>query len=177
MTAKLQQLLDYLDSATGRLPLDELMAKLDEIDLDDDDVSDFIQFNDNHYARNLIKAGQWYHALALCWKNGQRSPIHDHGQSSCGVRVLRGTATETQFEFTAHGHVKATFSRELYVGQVCGSEDDDLHQVSNLQEGDADLVTLHIYSPPLLHMGTYSITDLKRGIEPMYLEFHDGGGI
>lgn len=177
MTPKLAELIAYLDSATGRIPLKELTAKIDEIDLDDDDVADFIHFNNHHYSRNLIKAGAWYHALALCWKNGQRSPIHDHGQSSCGVRVLRGTATETQFEFTAHGHVKATFSRELYAGQVCGSEDDDLHQVSNLQEGNAELVTLHIYSPPLLHMGTYSITDLKRGIEPMYLEFHDGAGI
>jgi cysteine dioxygenase len=62
-------------------------------------------------------------------------------------------------------------------GSVCASEDDNLHQISNLQDGDADLVTLHIYSPPLLHMGTYSITDLTRGIEPMYLEFSDGAGI
>ena len=60
---------------------------------------------------------------------------------------------------------------------MCGSEDDDLHQISNLQAGDADLVTLHIYTPPLLQMGTYSITDLTRGTEPMFLEFSGGAGI
>src|SRR5205807_7632445 len=43
----------------------------------------------------------------LCWRNGQRSPIHDHRGSSCGVRVLRGTMTETQFAFAPNGHVKA----------------------------------------------------------------------
>lgn len=178
MTKKLESLLHYLDGLKARAPLAELTARLSDIDLDCDDVADFLHFSSHHYTRNLIRAGKWYHALALCWKNGQRSPIHDHAQSSCGVRVLRGIATETLFEFTPCGHVKATFSRDHLPGSVCGSEDDDLHQVSNLQDGNADLVTLHVYSPPLLQMGTYSITDMKRGVEPMYvMEFHDGAGI
>jgi cysteine dioxygenase len=154
-----------------------LTAQLAELDLEADELASYIRFSDRHYTRNLVRAGEWYHLLVLCWKNGQRSPIHDHGQSSCGVRVLRGTATETLFEFTPHQHVKATFSRDLLPGSVCGSEDDDLHQVSNLQDGDADLVTLHVYTPPLLHMGTYSLTDLTRGVEPMFLEFSDAAGI
>jgi hypothetical protein len=38
-------------------------------------------------------------------------------------------------------------------------------------------VTLHVYSPPLLVMGTYSLTDRSRGEEPMLLEFSDAAGI
>jgi hypothetical protein len=52
-----------------------------------------------------------------------------------------------------------------------------MHQVSNLQPGTADLVTLHLYSPPLLRMGTYSITDQTRGEELMLLEFSEAAGI
>jgi DMSO/TMAO reductase YedYZ molybdopterin-dependent catalytic subunit len=52
---------------------------------------------------------------------------------------------------------------------VIGNEDGDLHQVSNLQAGSADLVTLHVYSPPLLRMTTYSLTDRTRG-EEVWLE-------
>ena len=85
--------------------------------------------------------------------------------------------TETLFELTANGHVKATFSRELMPGGVIGSEDADIHQISNLQLGDADLVTLHVYSPPLLWMGTYSLTDRTRGQEAMFVEFRDAAGI
>ncbi len=177
MSPKLEPLFQYLDGLSSRAPLADLTAVLNDLDLDSEDVAEFVQFSSQHYTRNLVRAGDWYHALVLCWKNGQRSPIHDHAQSSCGVRVLRGVATETLFEFTPRGHVKATFSRDHLPGSVCGSEDDDLHQVSNLQDGDADLVTLHIYSPPLLHMGTYSITDLKRGVEPMFLECVGGAGI
>src|SRR5262249_57894797 len=103
--------------------------------------------------------------------------IHDHAGSSCGVRVLRGVMTETRFEFAPNGHVKAVASRDLAAGGVCGSEDHDLHQVSNLQAGNADLVTLHVYSPPLLQMGTYSLTDTTRGVELMLQEFSDAAGI
>jgi cysteine dioxygenase len=93
------------------------------------------------------------------------------------VRVLRGVLTETAFEFAPNGRVKAVGSRDLAAGGVCGSEDLDLHQVSNLQDGDADLVTLHVYSPPLRRMGTYSLTDETRGQEPMFLEYVDAAGI
>jgi cysteine dioxygenase len=136
-----------------------------------------MRFSDRHYTRNLVRGSPHYHLLVLCWKNGQRSPIHDHAQSSCAVRVLRGTATETLFEMAPNAHVKATFSRDLLPGSVTGSEDADMHQISNLQAGDTALVTLHVYTPPLLHMGTYSLTDLTRGTEPMFLEFSDAAGI
>src|SRR5262249_14937743 len=38
-----------------------------------------------------------------------------------------------------------------------------------LQAGNADLVTLHLYSPPLLRMGTYSLLDPHRG-EDIWVE-------
>jgi hypothetical protein len=85
--------------------------------------------------------------------------------------------TETRFDFAPNGHVKAVASQEYRPGAVFGSQDLDLHQVSNLQAGAADLVTLHVYTPPLLAMGTYSLTDLKRGFEPMFVEFYDAAGI
>ena len=46
-----------------------------------------------------------------------------------------------------------------------------------LQAGGADLVTLHVYTPPLRNMGTYSLFDATRGTEPMLLEFIDAAGI
>jgi cysteine dioxygenase len=177
MAHPLDALFAYLDGLTAQAPLAELTTRLAELDLDCDDVAEVIRFSNTSYARNSLRAGPWYHAWVMCWKNGQRSPIHDHKGSSCGVRILRGTATETFFEFAPNGHIKATFSRDLSPGDVCGSEDTDLHQISNLQAGQADLVTLHVYSPPLVRMGTYSLTDTKRGEELMAMEFSDAAGI
>jgi cysteine dioxygenase len=177
MAKTLDELFHYLDGLEDRAPLADLLIELSQLAITCDDVSEFVRFSGRSYARNLVRAGTWYHALVLCWRNGQRSPIHDHAGSSCGVRVLRGTMTETRFEFAPNGHVLATGSRNIPVGSVVGSQDSDLHQISNLQAGGADLVTLHVYSPPLLWMGTYSLTDLTRGQEAMLLEFSEAAGI
>jgi cysteine dioxygenase len=177
MAKTLDELVAFLDHLDERVALDDLTAELEELDLDCAELSEFIRFSERGYMRNLVRGGDWYNVLVLCWKNGQRSPIHDHAGSSCGVRVLRGTATETLFEFAPNGHIWATHSRKLKPGSVTGSQDSDMHQISNLQPGDADLVTLHVYSPPLLWMGTYSLTDRTRGQEPMFVEFCDAAGI
>jgi cysteine dioxygenase len=177
MARTLASFLQELEQLQERAPLDTLMRALGELEIDGPELKPYILFSERTYRRNLIQAGSWYNMLVLCWKNGQRSPIHDHRGSSCALRVLAGTMTETLFAFAANGHVKATFSRDVYPDQVVGSEDTDMHQVSNLQADEARLVTLHVYSPPLLVMGTYSLHDLSRGEEPMYLAFNDAAGI
>lgn len=177
-TSGLDSLCRFLDGLRGPAALADLVSRLKALDLDYDlDLAPFARFSSQGYTRNLVRAGKWYHLLVLCWKNGQRSPIHDHAGSACGVRVLRGVATETQFEFAPNGLVKATVSRDLPPGHVCATYDSDMHQISNLQADEADLVTLHVYSPPLRFMHTYSLTDRGRGTEPMFLEFSDAAGI
>ncbi|MCI0462634.1 MAG: cysteine dioxygenase family protein [Gemmataceae bacterium] len=177
MARTLDELLHYLNHLQNRAPLDELKTQLTGLEVDCDGLAAHLRFSERTYRRNLVRGGPWYNLWVLCWRNGQRSPIHDHRGSSCAVRVLDGVATETLFEFAPNGHIKPTFSRDLLPGSVIGSADTDLHQISNLQAGMADLVTLHIYSPPLLLMGTYSLMERGRGEEPMFLEFCDAAGI
>jgi DMSO/TMAO reductase YedYZ molybdopterin-dependent catalytic subunit len=163
MTSKLDALIGYLDELTGRADLGELARRLRRLDLSRADVAAWVRFSPRGYQRNLVRAGEWFHLWVMCWRNGQRSPIHDHAGSACAVRVLEGTATVTNFVRAPNGHVKATGSEDLPPGGVVTTADDDLHQISNLQAGDADLITLHVYTPPLLRMGTYSILDNTRG--------------
>lgn len=158
LSENVSTLLTELDRYSDRIPLDVLVDRMQSIRFDFDDVAGFARFNERSYRRNLMHAGPSYHALILCWKAGQRSPIHDHAHSTCGVRVLRGVATETIFQRNAEGLIFPTSSRELAEGEVCGSQDSDIHQMSNLQTDGKELVTLHIYSPPLLRMAQYSLT-------------------
>jgi DMSO/TMAO reductase YedYZ molybdopterin-dependent catalytic subunit len=165
MASKLDALLTYLDGLTGRAPLDRLAALLRELDLEPADLAGWVHFSPRSYHRNLVRAGAWYHLWVMCWRNGQRSPIHDHTGSACAVRVLAGTATVTQFAYAPNGQVKALGSDDCPAGCVVATADGDMHQISNLQADNADLVTLHVYTPPLLRMGTYSILDATRGEE------------
>lgn len=167
----------YLNGLTDQAPLAWILHELRELQVNCDELAEHVRFSSRGYTRNLVASGEWYNLLVLCWKNGQRSPIHDHRGSNCGVRVLRGTMSETLFEFAPNGHIRPTCSRDWPPNSVVGGQDLHVHQVSNLQASNADLVTLHVYSPPLLQMGTYSLTDLTRGCEPMLVEFSDAAGI
>jgi cysteine dioxygenase len=75
--------------------------------------------------------------------------------------------------------VYAVESRQLELNSICVSRDEDIHQMSNLQADDADLVTLHIYSPPLLSMNAYSLSEatVSQFVDPINEEFVGGGGI
>lgn len=167
-----------LDEYIDQVPLNVLKVYLNSLNMTLDDVKGYVCFSKDSYRRNLLHEGPAYQALIICWRNGQRSPIHDHKGSSCGMRILQGVAAETLFAIAPNELVYPTNSEWLYEGEVTGSEDDDMHQISNLQDEDRDLVTLHIYSPPLLHMNCYSIesNEVKSFDDPIY-NLHDGGGI
>ena len=94
----LQALFTYLDSLTRRALVADLRPRLAALNIARDDVADYVRFGTQRYRRNLMRSGGHYHALILCWRSGQRSPIHNHRGSVCGVRVLAGVATETVFQ-------------------------------------------------------------------------------
>lgn len=153
----LSELINFLENLEERAPKDELYQLLSGLDVCQNDLLDFVRFEQCTYRRNLISEGQWYELLCICWQSGQRSPIHNHAGSTCGLRIVQGCATETIFDPTPCGQIKAVKSNDFEQGFVCTSQDADIHQVSNLQASGNDLVTLHIYSPPLRTMDTFSL--------------------
>jgi len=171
---KLAPFIDYLRQLTCRPTLDELMAEMRAMDITLQDIQGFVHFSDKGYRRNVVFESDHVQLLCLCWKSGQRSPIHDHAESICGVKIMTGVATETLFVETPSGYIKPVSSVDYGEG-VIGSEDSDTHQVSNLQEIENDLVTLHCYSPPLRKMKLFTIDSrMAKTYEPVN-EWHMGG--
>jgi cysteine dioxygenase len=138
------ELVSWLKTFNQRVELDELKSRLDDNTISADLLAEYIHFSDERYSRNLLAHGPQFYALVLCWKPGQASPIHDHKGASCGVRVIQGTATETSFRWQDDKLV-ADSVVGIQAGKVCGSFDDDIHEIRN--NGGDNLVTLHVYSP------------------------------
>lgn len=178
-TLTLREFLSDLDQYAERIPLDVLCEKMNQLSLSLADVKAFEHYGKECYQRNLMHTGPAYQALILCWANGQRSTIHDHVGSSCGVYVIKGTATETIFNWSDNKMIYPTATHHHEEGYVCASQDEDMHQVSNLQAGEAPLVTLHIYSPALLTMNCYSLTssEVRQFNDPVQQMYHHGAGI
>src|SRR5258708_319403 len=78
----------------------------------------YIQFSEDRYARNLVYKTADFECLVLCWKPGQRSPIHDHGNSICAVYTVDGTLCADNYRKTANGHIRADYSEDFKPGSV-----------------------------------------------------------
>jgi len=175
---RLQPLVAYLDGLDARAPIERVRTLLEVSAVILNDVREFVVFTSSHYRRNLVSIGPWHEILVICWQSGQRRPIHNHAASTGGLKVLGGVCTETIFDHSPCGHVVALSSQHLRASYVCASQDADTHQVSNFQTEDQNLVTLHIYSPPLRSMKKFSITGPSaEDWRPPVFEFSQGAGI
>jgi cysteine dioxygenase len=152
---KLAALVSYLDSLSGRADLDKLAALLKDLTVTRQDIAPACIFGTGAYRRNTISRSEHYELLALCWHSGHTTPIHDHRGVSCAFRVVEGTGTEIRFTPTPSGLICPAQVNAMPPGYVCAAEDADIHQVANMQSPGVDLITLHIYSPPIAKMHTY----------------------
>ena len=156
-TNDLRDLLSFWNHLHSPLSQDTIRRGIGDLRLRRQDVDDWVEFSEAAYQRILIDRTPDYEALLLCWRSGHRSPIHDHAGSICGVRVIEGTATETTYAMSPCGYLVPTGSQSLVAGSVSVSVDVDVHQLANLAPAGHDLITLHVYSPPLSATRTYSI--------------------
>ena len=170
--------IDELTHTAKGMRLPDLRRLVTDLKPDRAEFEAYVQFTENHYARNLIHKNPDFEVLVLCWRAGQRSPIHDHGDSICAVQVVAGVLSADNYRRSAGGHLRADYSEDLNPGSVLSIQTTEIHQVSNLQADGTDLITLHIYSPPLLRMKTYSLTDRAVGeYVPEIFEHGFGSGI
>ncbi len=170
----LNSLANFLYSLKRRATIKELQQHLENLEVCQEDLVQYANFGDACYRRNIICENEWFELLCICWRSGQRSPIHNHAGSTCGLRIIEGTATETVFEPTPSGHIKPIRSVDFEPGIVCSTQDEEIHQVSNLQDAAQNLMTLHIYSPPLKTMDTFSLLNDEVGtyqVKDEYIEY------
>ena len=159
----LAKILATLDSRADVVAAEDLIEIL-KAQVSPEELVPWIQFGDTQYARNRIRRTDQYEVLCLCWKPGQKSPTHDHLNSSAAIRVISGNASETAFE--AHGdQFEIIGKRSFRPGDVHAEGPELIHQFGNSAESSENLVTLHIYSPPLSSVDVGSVYAGGRAVE------------
>lgn len=176
---KLPEFFERLDQYEARIPLDELTELMRQLEITCADVSGSLNFKEECYCRNVLHVGAPYSALVMCWKDGQSSPVHDHTGSSCGVLVLRGHGTERSYERDASGVMQETGVTTFSKGDVCASFDSRTHEICNEAGDGSELVTLHVYSPPLQNYHTYCLETgaVKTRVDEQSLEARREAGL
>jgi cysteine dioxygenase len=141
-----------------------------------DDLRPFRFFKQGTYARHRVFRNEFAELLVLCWRPGQRTPIHDHNGSYGAVRVCEGVMWETIFALNDAHKLYYQRAREWNAGEVTAADVPDIHQLGNPEISGQDLVTLHLYAPPLGVLNTYKVGSSEVGYYSPN-EFMDGAGI
>ncbi|KAF1918966.1 RmlC-like cupin domain-containing protein [Ampelomyces quisqualis] len=154
--------------------LSEKLGPCSGIDSDDVDERDLQRLMENYvsnesewakyffpapnmaYTRNLVDKGNGKsNLLILVWSPGRASPIHDHANAHCIMKILKGSLTETRYAWptvdrnNAEDRPLQVLSSKTYeADQVTYMSDKlGLHRISNPDPKEY-AVSLHLYTPP-----------------------------
>lgn len=113
-----------------------------------------------NYTRNLVDEGNGKsNLLIVVWNPGRSSPIHDHANAHCVMKLLKGSLKEVLYD-TPHCNanslnsdgsvtppqvVKETLYHENEVTYI--SDKIGLHKICNLSATEP-AISLHLYTPP-----------------------------
>ena len=131
-----------------------------------------------NYTRNLVDEGNGKsNLLIIVWNPDRGSPIHDHANAHCVMKILKGSLKETIYTLptladsmskppqpsgttTPPQVLKETVYSENQVTYI--SDDIGLHRIANASDTDL-AVSLHLYTPPhAAHFG-FNLYDEETG--------------
>jgi len=154
MNILLKTFIDNLESLPDKPSMDEIKKCVREASKEPFLIQEYISFSSQGYKRNVVHVSTKCEITVLCFKEGQFTPIHDHG-GSIGVTLIEaGTFTEELFDKQPTNMIAPTFTRRFYKGALSYVNLKTIHRVSNKHTGD--MVTINIYFPPLTLMNIYN---------------------
>ena len=141
----------------------ELLAFLQRTCVEPETLSPYLNWDRQHYTRNLIDRTPLYELIAICWEVGQISSVHNHREQNCWMTVPIGRLMVENFHLAAQdlerGVCKLTPSDtvEMNPAHPCAVDPlDPVHRVVNAKQFGERAVSLHIYSHPFDTCVVYS---------------------
>ncbi len=106
-------------------------------------------FSDEFYTRNLIHRCDEFALVVLCWKPGQKTPIHDHSDADGWLRVIYGEIEEGLYSnpLKLGEHEPRFLHKKTATPNAYAHINDDmgLHDIANNSAKNA--LSLHLYAP------------------------------
>jgi cysteine dioxygenase len=150
-------LIERLNSQTNPPTLEKITSWLSTVEISQLDLEPYIGFKEGNYWRHRVCRNEAVEMLVICWRPGQKTPIHDHNGSHGVVLVQQGLMQETIFTFDETQGLCHDSGRECSQGTLTGAGVPDIHQLGNPEVSGRDLITIHVYAPPLGVLKTYKL--------------------
>lgn len=141
----------------------EILAFLQRTTVDPASLSPYLNWDRQHYTRNLIDKTPLYELIAICWEVGQVSSVHNHRDQNCWMAVPIGRLQVENFHLTSQDldrgicRITPTDTVEMNPAHPCAVDPaDPVHRVVNPKQFGERAVSLHIYSHPFDTCVVYS---------------------
>lgn len=141
----------------------ELLAFLQRTSVAPDSLSPYLNWDRQHYTRNLIDKTALYELIAICWEVGQVSSVHNHRDQNCWMAVPIGRLQVENFHLVSQdiesgrSQLTPTETVEMNPSHPCAVDPaDPVHRVVNPRHFGERAVSLHIYSRPFDTCVVYS---------------------
>ena len=136
---------------------------LEETPVSAESLAPFLNWDRQHYTRNLIDRTRLYELMAICWEVGQASSVHNHRDQNCWMAVPVGRLQVENFHLVHQdlnkGRCKLEPSNtvEMNIAHPCAVDPSDpVHRVVNPRAFNQRAVSLHVYSRPFDTCVVYS---------------------
>jgi cysteine dioxygenase len=106
------------------------------------------------YNRKLLFKNNEVEMLVMNWSDLECAP-HDHGSSHGWIQVLSGTSMNSVYEVNENGLPIELFHQYHHQGKTFYAPKKAVHKMKSFN--DIDMVTLHLYSPPITGMMVYDL--------------------
>ncbi len=141
----------------------EIVAFLASTSVAPDTLAPYLNWDRQHYTRNLIDKTPLYELIAICWEVGQASSVHNHRDQNCWMAVPIGRLLVENFHVVfqeiEQGRCQLTTADtvEMNPSHPCAVDPQEpVHRVLNPREFNQRAVSLHVYSRPFDSCVVYS---------------------
>src|SRR4029077_6527965 len=164
-TVSIQKFVDELRSlpASAFIPSEPVRNFLEPNPVEAESLAPYLNWDRQHYTRNLIDRTPLYELMAICWEVGQASSVHNHRDQNCWMAVPIGRLQVENFHLVEQDIGGGTCRLEplniveMNIGHPCAVDPaDPVHRVVNPREFNQRAVSLHIYSRPFDTCVVYS---------------------
>jgi cysteine dioxygenase len=141
----------------------EIVEFLQSIQVAPETLAPYLNWDRQHYTRNLIDKTPLYELIAICWEVGQASSVHNHRDQNCWMAVPIGRLLVENYKVVFQNieegkcELKTADTIEMNPGHPCAVDPmEPVHRVVNPREFNQRAVSLHVYSRPFDTCVVYS---------------------
>ncbi|MCM3690476.1 cysteine dioxygenase [Neobacillus niacini] len=151
LTAKIKSVMESLKSPSKA----DLKDALLQIDIKLEDLAQLPEPSEGKpYNRKLLYKNDEVELLVMNWSQLECAP-HDHGNSHGWIQVISGTSLNSVYEVKGNSLPKELFYQYHHEGQYFYAPKKAVHKMQ--ASNHTDMVTLHLYSPPISGMIVYDL--------------------